>query len=446
MKSTFPRIIAFLLVAALAFTMLPAIAFAAADSELSRLTLSGVSLDRSFSATVLDYEANVLNSTRSTRVTATAKDRNATITINGSPVASGEYLTVDLAEGNNTITIEVVGAVDTPTTTRYTVIVDRLEAGQSRVDIRTGSLPDGVVGRSYNAQVSVSGSGTKYYYLDGNLPEGLSFNENNGRFSGTPKAGDEGEYSFSVRVESDSNSTTDEEDYSITIYERGYNLEDDDDEEPASRPAASTPVASRPAAPAASRPAATAQTSGVSQSSLISQVQSRINSAAAGAAVNTRYRNLGTVELETLQTIARAAGSRTISLGSERQDEDGNVESRVTIDPKKSTKDISLLSSTTISSENCKNVTALMNRFYSNQVSVIRLDQKGSYGQTVTVYAKLDNARLNTTALRFYSYDSAANKLDAITTGYRVSDDGYVTFNTTVGNYVIVTDSAMRQK
>ncbi len=122
------------------------------------------------------------------------------------------------------------------------------------------------------------------------------------------------------------------------------------------------------------------------------------------------------------------------------------TESRVTIDPKASTKTISMLSSTTISSDNCKNVTALMNRFYSNQVSVIRLDQKGSYGQTVTVYAKLDNSRLNTSSLRFYTYDSAANTLNAITTNYRVSDTGYVTFNTTVGNYIIVTDSAIRRK
>jgi hypothetical protein len=434
------QLLAFLLATALVAAMLPTMAFAAApDSGLSSLSLSGVRLDTSFRKGTTSYGAIASYSTDSTRVRPVAADRtNAAITVNGQSVNSGDSVAVDLAIGSNTISVSVTNG----STTTYTVHVQRLESGQTPIELRTDNLPDGAVGRRYEARISLSGSGDKNWYLDeSNLPDGLSFNENTGTIAGTPRAGSEGRYTIYVTVDS-SNGTSDSEDYSITIFEHGSDL--DDSSEPASRPAP-RPAAPAPAAP---RPAATAQTSvsTVSQANLLSQAQSRIDSAAAGAAVSLRYRNLGKVELKTLQAIGKAAGNHAMSLGSERQDSDGNVESRVTIDPKKSTKDISLLSSTTISSENCRNVTELMNRYYSNQVSVIRLDQKGAYGQTVTVYAKLDNARLNTNSLKFYSYDSAANKLEALTTGYRVNEAGYVTFNTNVGNYVIVTDSSMRRK
>jgi hypothetical protein len=436
---------AFLLATALVLAMLPTMAFATAapapsDSSLSRLTLSGVALDGGFSSSTHSYDGVATYSVDSTRVTATARNSAASVTVNGQAVDSNNSVTVPLTQGGNTVTVVVSNPTATASETTYSVYINKLERGETAVNIRTDTIPDGAVGHSYSAQFSASGSGEKYWYCDGTLPDGLSFNQSTGRITGTPRAGSEGHYTIYVSVESDSNSTSDEDDFNFSILERGSDLNDDDDE-PASSTAASRPAASRPAA---TSPAA--QTSGVSQATLISQAQSRIDSAAAGAAVSLRYRNLGMVELETLQAIGEAAGNHAISLGSERQDADGNVESRVTIDPKKSTKDISLLSSTTISSENCRNVTEFMNRYYSNQVSVIRLDQKGSYGQTVTVYAKLDNARLNTSALRFYSYDSAANKLEAMTTGYRVNESGYVTFNSNVGNYVIVTDSAMKRK
>jgi hypothetical protein len=404
-------------------------------------------LDSSFSSSTHSYDGTASNGVDTTRVTATARRSDATVTVEGSAVSPGDYVNVPLSVGGNSITVEVSAPASDDTEeaseTTYTIYVERLERNQTAVRITTNTIPDGVVGRSYSAQFSASGTGEKYWYCDGTLPEGLSFNQSSGRITGTPVNGSEGHYTIYVSVESDTNPTSDEEDFNFAILERGSNPnadDEDEDEEPAPRPAATRPAASAPA------PAATAQVSTVSQSTLISQFQSRISAAAAGASVGLRYRNLGAVELETLQAIAKAAGSRTVSLGAERQDEDGNVESRVTIDPKKSTKDITLRSSTTISSENCKNVTELMNRVYSNQVSVIRFDQKGSFGQTVTAYAKLDNPRLNTAALRFYAYDSAANKLEVLNTGYRVSEDGYVTFNTTVGNYVIVTDSAMRQR
>jgi hypothetical protein len=449
MKTNMNKLFASLLVAALVLTMLPTMAFATAapvkkaDSGLSSLSMSGVRLEPSFSKSTTSYNAFVPNGTKTTTVRPTAADKAAAVTVNGTAVASGQSTPVELSEGSNSVAITVTnGTGDTASTTTYTVNIERLESGQSPVRITTDSIPDAVVGRGYSARISATGSGTKSWWMsEDELPDGLKFNGSSGMITGTPKAGSEGSYTITVSVDSSSNGTTDTEDFNLTVYERGTNLNDSEEEEPAS---SSRPAPARPAAPA--KPAAQTGTGSISQSGLLNSVQGRIDAAAAGAAVNVRYKNLGTVELKTLQAIAKAAGSHAVSLGSERQDGNGNVESRVTVDPKKSTKDISLLSSTTISSENCKNVTALMNRFYSNQVSVIRLDQKGAYGQTVTVYAKLDNPRLNTGKLQFYSYDSAANKLDALTTGYGVNEAGYVTFNTTVGNYVIVTDSAMRQK
>ena len=92
------------------------VAFLGRNATLSALSLSGIDIG-TFSATTTEYAATVPNATSSTRVTATASDASADVSI--SPGA-----TVNLAEGPNEITVTVTAA-DGTTVETYTVTVTR---------------------------------------------------------------------------------------------------------------------------------------------------------------------------------------------------------------------------------------------------------------------------------------------------------------------------------
>ena len=96
-----------------------------ANANLSNLTLSAATLNEPFDPNTTSYTANVPYSTTSTTETPTAQDANATITVNGTPVASGTpSSSIPLAVGPNTITT-VVTAQDGVTMKTYTVTVTR---------------------------------------------------------------------------------------------------------------------------------------------------------------------------------------------------------------------------------------------------------------------------------------------------------------------------------
>ena len=93
------------------------------DATLSDLHINPVDLSTVFDPVDLAYTARVDNSVESVTVTPTANHGGATITVNGSTVASGSAQRVSLAVGSNTINI-VVRAQD-GTIRRYRVTVDR---------------------------------------------------------------------------------------------------------------------------------------------------------------------------------------------------------------------------------------------------------------------------------------------------------------------------------
>ena len=97
------------------------------DSTLSSLTISSGTLTPTFNSTTGTYTDSVANSVTSVTVVPTVHQANATITVNGSPVASGatsgSLSLNNVAPGTNTITV-VVTAQDTTVTT-YTITVTR---------------------------------------------------------------------------------------------------------------------------------------------------------------------------------------------------------------------------------------------------------------------------------------------------------------------------------
>lgn len=95
-------------------------ATASSNAFLSDLTLYDAVLDQTFQSRQLSYTASVNFLIRSTTVTPATADANATVTVNGTTVSSGnDSEPITLSEGLNTITV-VVTAEDEITINTYT--------------------------------------------------------------------------------------------------------------------------------------------------------------------------------------------------------------------------------------------------------------------------------------------------------------------------------------
>ena len=94
-----------------------------ADATLRDLSLSGVTLVPPFVPGTVDYTASVATSVTQTTVTAAATHRDASYVIKLNDVEDADGV-IDLAEGENVITVEVT-AEDTDATETYTVTVIR---------------------------------------------------------------------------------------------------------------------------------------------------------------------------------------------------------------------------------------------------------------------------------------------------------------------------------
>ena len=135
-----------------------------ADANLSSLTISAGTLSPAFDAATLGYTVNVANDVTSTTVTPDTNHDGASVTVDGTAVASGEASqAITLTVGANDIAI-VVTAADTTEQT-YTVTVLRAPAPVSlALADDTGSSPTDRI--TSNGQVDVTGleSGATWKY------------------------------------------------------------------------------------------------------------------------------------------------------------------------------------------------------------------------------------------------------------------------------------------
>jgi hypothetical protein len=94
------------------------------DNSLGSLTLSAGTLTPAFSSVTTSYSISVSNSVSSITATPVTKSANATLTVNGKSVTSGQTSqAISLSIGNNTISIIVTAPDGTPK--NYTIIVNR---------------------------------------------------------------------------------------------------------------------------------------------------------------------------------------------------------------------------------------------------------------------------------------------------------------------------------
>ncbi|MCK5055708.1 MAG: cadherin-like beta sandwich domain-containing protein [Candidatus Aminicenantes bacterium] len=93
------------------------------DASLSNLTVLDGTLSPAFSPGILTYDVNFPSFPRSVRVSAVTNDGEATLTINGTPVYSGQELQVNMSTPPNNVVRFVVTASDGETTRTYVVSV-----------------------------------------------------------------------------------------------------------------------------------------------------------------------------------------------------------------------------------------------------------------------------------------------------------------------------------
>lgn len=181
----------------------------------------------------------------------------------------------------------------------------------------------------------------------------------------------------------------------------------------------------------------------VSRAAATSAVKAAVQSArASGTSTATaRLHNPGKISYTALQDMV-AASSLSLKVYADTLTADGKaVDVRLTLNPSAAKTDLNLSASTSNSNATaCKD---LFGRWFNNRVSVVSLGQKGSFGQTVRIAAKLDSG-LDPENLVFYSYDNGKNSYSQIKNSeYRVDTGGYVHFNTELAGDIVISDGAL---
>ncbi|CAJ2376879.1 MAG: cadherin-like beta sandwich domain-containing protein [Gammaproteobacteria bacterium] len=168
------------------------------NTNLSALTLSGGAvLSPQFDAATVAYTVNVANSVSGLTFTPTTDDSNASVTVDGTAVASGAASgEIALVAGVPKAVLVVVTAQG-GTMKTYTVTVTRsslrFPAAQEDLTVRAGApLPAPI------ALGAAEGGVPPLIYAVSNLPGGLSFNANRREISGTPSAAGEARVVYSV--------------------------------------------------------------------------------------------------------------------------------------------------------------------------------------------------------------------------------------------------------
>lgn len=163
-----------------------------------------------------------------------------------------------------------------------------------------------------------------------------------------------------------------------------------------------------------------------------------VKSAGTGTALFNSYTS---VSADTLQAAA-AASSAKVAFDTKSSKA---VIGRVTITPANASKlkgDIALGVHT--NDAKVKSVQTMLDKYFSNSAKAIYCEQE-NYGMTVKITAKVGD--LNDGNLRFYSYDKAKNKLTAITVSdAKIDANGYLSFNTSVGGYIVASNGPLTAK
>ncbi len=205
----------------------------------------------------------------------------------------------------------------------------------------------------------------------------------------------------------------------------------------------------------ANAPSANVGSNGAVSAAKISGDAKKAVSNAKNGKANVNVTNAKTVGTAALNNMAKAAAKEDVALTmtAKTTDKNGVVVASLKFDATKAaeavakagTKEVKL--GVELNTKNTKNVTSLFKKWFKNKnVAAVKMAQKGEFGFTVEAAVKVDLKNFNKNNLKFYSYNAATNTYKEIETKYTIDAKGLVHFNTTVGNYVIITDAPIASK
>lgn len=167
-----------------------------------------------------------------------------------------------------------------------------------------------------------------------------------------------------------------------------------------------------------------------------------------GRTTSTSFKNYDSVSAYALQSAASAMKGGTVTLNFDTVD-GKTTEGRLTINPSNASNlknDINL-SVYTNTAQTFK-VKDSFDKYFKNNVAVVKTAQSGSYGMSVKIAAKVsDSTILKSNKLRLYLYDVTTSKYTEIKgAGLRVDDNGFMHFTTSTGGYLVISNGALAKK
>ena len=103
-----------------------------------------------------------------------------------------------------------------------------------------------------------------------------------------------------------------------------------------------------------------------------------------------------------------------------------------------------LLVSGTVKGAEVQATTTLFEKFFSNTVRTIHMDQTGAWGQSVEIAAKVDLTGMDVTRLMIYSYDKTTNAYRRIEKpAYWVDTNGYLHFTTQYAGDIVISEGPL---
>ena len=157
--------------------------------------------------------------------------------------------------------------------------------------------------------------------------------------------------------------------------------------------------------------------------------------------------SISSAELEAMYKAASLAKMKAIYTA-DTTNTRGSIEGRIEINPAlavKLNKDIYLGVHT--SGAEVNRISSLFKRTYSNQLCVIHLSHRGSYGMKVKIAAKISLDNADPGNIYLYHYDNATNSFKPFAAPEMFVDkNGYLHFDTIYGGDVIVSEYPLNRK
>ena len=206
----------------------------------------------------------------------------------------------------------------------------------------------------------------------------------------------------------------------------------------------------------ANAPSANVGADGAVSAAKISGDAKKAVSSAKNGKANVNVTNAKTVGVAALSNMAKAAAKENVALTmtAKTTDKNGTVVAYLKFNAAKAAeavakaevKEVKL--GVELNTKNTKNVNSLFKKWFKNRnIIVIKMAQKGEFGFTVETVVKADLKGFNKNTLKFYNYNVATNTYkELINPNYTIDAKGFIHFNTTMGNYVIITDEPLVRK